>query len=70
MLKRIRRTGDGSHPWAKGDVNNNTTDYNYDSLVSQLDHEKEDVMIWGWEDADISVEDRQAAKIVRKKKTN
>ncbi|XP_017482958.1 PREDICTED: stearoyl-CoA desaturase 5-like [Rhagoletis zephyria] len=58
ILKRLQRTGDGSH-YSLHDLNNNNVNIN--QLVSKLDHEKEDTMIWGWDDTDISSEDRKGA---------
>lgn len=70
LLKRIRRTGDGSHPAMAADENNNNAECNYDAMVAQLDHEKEKVLVWGWEDADVSAEDRQGVAIVNCSKQN
>lgn len=67
LLKRIRRTGDGSHPWSSADENNNNEESSYDAMVTQLDHEKEKVLVWGWDDADVTVEDREDAEIIERK---
>ncbi|XP_014086170.1 acyl-CoA Delta-9 desaturase [Bactrocera oleae] len=58
ILKRVQRTGDGSHPSVQ-DVNNNNV--NVSELVSKLDHENEETLVWGWDDQDICDEDRKGA---------
>lgn len=58
ILKRVQRTGDGSHP-SMQDVNNNNV--NISELVSKLDHENEETLVWGWDDEDICEEDRKGA---------
>ncbi|XP_053945173.1 acyl-CoA Delta-9 desaturase [Anastrepha ludens] len=58
ILKRVQRTGDGSH-FSLQDVNNNNVNLN--ELVAKLDHENEDTMVWGWDDKDICDEDRKGA---------
>ncbi|XP_030369455.1 stearoyl-CoA desaturase 5 [Scaptodrosophila lebanonensis] len=64
VYKRVLRTGDGSHIAALLDANNNTTAAPTNELVMHLDHDKEDNAIWGWDDKDISEEDRKGANIV------
>ncbi|KAL7728098.1 hypothetical protein ACLKA6_002241 [Drosophila palustris] len=63
VYKRVMRTGDGSHIAAKLDANNNNSAPT-NELVMHLDHEKEQNVIWGWDDKDISEEDRKCATIV------
>ncbi|XP_011177804.1 acyl-CoA Delta-9 desaturase [Zeugodacus cucurbitae] len=58
ILKRVQRTGDGTHPSVQ-DVNNNNV--NISELVSKLDHENEETLVWGWDDEDICDEDRKGA---------
>uniref|UniRef100_A0A0K8VJW3 Acyl-CoA desaturase 1 n=3 Tax=Bactrocera latifrons TaxID=174628 RepID=A0A0K8VJW3_BACLA len=58
ILKRVQRTGDGSHP-SMQDVNNNNV--NISELVSKLDHDNEETLVWGWDDKDICDEDRKGA---------
>lgn len=65
LLKRIQRTGDGSHPSCI-DMNNNNT-MTKAEMMAQLDHEKEVTMVWGWEDQDVDIEDRKGTKIIDKK---
>ena len=65
ILKRVMRTGDGSYE-LPADLNNNT-DINTEDLMKYLDHEKETNQIWGWDDQDISQEDRAGANIISKK---
>lgn len=60
VYKRVLRTGDGSHIAAKLDANNNEPT---NELVMHLDHEKEENVVWGWDDKDISEEDRKLATI-------
>lgn len=68
LLKRIQRTGDGTHP-SSADMNNNlvTGKGITAEMLANLDHENEETMIWGWEDKDVSEEDRKCAKIIDKK---
>ncbi|XP_061396388.1 acyl-CoA Delta-9 desaturase [Musca vetustissima] len=68
LLKRIQRTGDGSHPSCT-DMNNNVTTGKgiTPEMLAKLDHDNEETMIWGWEDKDVSEEDRLCAKIIEKK---
>ncbi|KAL9894448.1 stearoyl-CoA desaturase 5-like [Glossina fuscipes] len=69
ILRRTKRTGDGSYPFVLKDLNNNepeTTNVPAD-MLSQLDHEKEKVFIWGWDDKDISEDDRNLVHILDKK---
>lgn len=68
LLKRIQRTGDGSHPSCT-DMNNNVSTGQgiTPEMLAKLDHENEETMIWGWEDKDVSEEDRKCAKIIEKK---
>lgn len=55
IRKRIGRTGDGSHPWAK--QTENTED----------DHQHPENPIWGWDDQDMTEEEKTFAEIVHKK---
>lgn len=64
VYKRVLRTGDGSHIAALLDVNNNNGAPT-NELVMHLDHEKEENNVWGWDDKDISEEDRKYATIVK-----
>ncbi|XP_067616966.1 acyl-CoA Delta-9 desaturase [Eurosta solidaginis] len=61
ILKRVQRTGDGTHLSVK-DINNN----NLSELVSKLDHDKEETMVWGWDDTDVCEDDRKDALHVGK----
>jgi len=63
VYKRVMRTGDGSHIAAKLDANNNNSEPT-NELVMHLDHDKEENVVWGWDDKDISEEDRKFATIV------
>ncbi|XP_034662526.1 stearoyl-CoA desaturase 5 [Drosophila subobscura] len=65
VYKRALRTGDGSHIAALLDANNNNA-IPTSELVAHLDHEKEEHAIWGWDDNDISEEDRKGATVVNK----
>jgi len=65
VYKRVLRTGDGSHIAALLDANNNSA-IPTSELVAHLDHEKEEHAIWGWDDKDISEEDRKSANVVNK----
>jgi len=65
VYKRVLRTGDGSHIAALLDANNNSA-IPTSELVAHLDHEKEEHAIWGWDDKDISEEDRKGANVVNK----
>ncbi|XP_017847551.1 acyl-CoA Delta(11) desaturase [Drosophila busckii] len=62
VYKRVRRTGDGSHIASLLDANNNNSEPTSE-LVMHLDHEKEE-NVWGWDDKDITEEDRKLATIV------
>ncbi|EDW14562.1 acyl-CoA Delta-9 desaturase [Drosophila mojavensis] len=64
VYKRVLRTGDGSHIAALLDANNNSSAAPTNELVMHLDHEKEENAVWGWDDKDISEEDRKHATIV------
>ncbi|XP_075154655.1 acyl-CoA Delta-9 desaturase [Haematobia irritans] len=68
LIKRIQRTGDGSHPLS-ADLNNNLLSGKgiTAEMLAKLDHENEETMVWGWEDKDVSEEDRKCAKIIEKK---
>lgn len=69
ILRRTKRTGDGSYPFLLKDLNNNEpepADVSAD-MLSRLDHEKEKVFIWGWDDKDISEDDRNLVHILDKK---
>ena len=59
IRKRVLRTGDGTHQISK--IGKKTED-----LIAQLDHEKEDQMIWGWDDKDMLEEDRKCVYIINK----
>lgn len=63
VYKRVLRTGDGSHIAALLDANNNSSAAPTNELVMHLDHEKEENAVWGWDDKDISEEDRKHATI-------
>lgn len=65
LLKRIQRTGDGSHPSCT-DMNNNNTGITSE-MLSKLDHENEETMVWGWDDKDVHIEDRLGTEIIEKK---
>ncbi|XP_065354227.1 acyl-CoA Delta-9 desaturase isoform X1 [Calliphora vicina] len=68
LLKRIQRTGDGTHPSAIDMNNNNTTGSGITTeMLSKLDHENEETMVWGWDDKDVHIEDRLGTKIIEKK---
>lgn len=64
VLKRVRRTGDGTHA-SMVDMNNNSEITN--EMVLHLNHENEETMIWGWDDKDIKEDDRRGANIIEKK---
>ncbi|KAH8359572.1 hypothetical protein KR093_007605 [Drosophila rubida] len=64
VYKRIRRTGDGSHIASQLDDNNNSSNAPTNEMVMHLDHDLEDNAIWGWDDKDITAEDRSSASIV------
>ncbi|XP_037945829.1 acyl-CoA desaturase 1 isoform X2 [Teleopsis dalmanni] len=66
VLKRVRRTGDGTHSSAI-DCNNNSTSGITNQMVSKLNHDDEPVMVWGWDDKDILEDDRKKATIHEKK---
>lgn len=54
MIKRkVQRTGDGSHKYSK-EVNSNDTD---------KDDQVEENVIWGWDDPDITAEEKSFAEI-------
>lgn len=65
VYKRVMRTGDGTHIAAMLDANNNnSSEVPTNELVMHLDHDLEENVIWGWDDKDISEEDRKGASIV------
>ena len=70
LLKRIERTGDGSHPSCI-DLNNNNTSNTGSritpEMLAKLDHDNEGTMVWGWDDKDVQMEDRMGTKIIEKK---
>ncbi|TMW53323.1 hypothetical protein DOY81_001623 [Sarcophaga bullata] len=70
LLKRIERTGDGSHPSCI-DLNNNNTSNSGSritpEMLAKLDHDNEETMVWGWDDKDVQMEDRMGTKIIEKK---
>lgn len=53
IRQRVNRTGDGSHPWTK------------DSQEEEHYHPENPV--WGWEDTDMTEEEKQFAEIVHRK---
>lgn len=59
IRKRVQRTGDGSH-----------LEYGklQERFVAQLSEQEQNVeeMVWGWDDTDMSAEDRMDAKILLK----
>lgn len=55
IMKRISRTGDGSHPWA------------HESYDTNEGHCHPENPVWGWDDTDMPEEERQLAEIVHKK---
>ncbi|KAH8250046.1 hypothetical protein KR026_004359 [Drosophila bipectinata] len=65
VYKRVLRTGDGSHVAALLDANNNNA-MPTSELVAHLNHDLEEHAIWGWDDKDISEEDRKGANVVNK----
>ncbi|KAH8382113.1 hypothetical protein KR009_002024 [Drosophila setifemur] len=65
VYKRVLRTGDGSHIAALMDANNNSA-VPISEMVAHLDHDLEEKAIWGWDDKDISEEDRKGANVVNK----
>lgn len=70
LLKRIQRTGDGSHPSCIDINNNNSTRTGScvtTEMLSKLDHDNEDTMVWGWDDVDVNIEDRLGTQIIDKK---
>lgn len=56
IRKRVSRTGDGSHPTAK-----EVGAYSHD------DHQHPENPVWGWDDQDMSDEDRLLAEIAHRK---
>lgn len=66
LMKRIQRTGDGSHPSCIDQNNNNTAGITTE-MLSKLDHENEETMVWGWDDQDVNIEDRLGTDIIEKK---
>lgn len=55
IRKRVNRTGDGSHPWSK------------ESLETKEDHHHPENPVWGWDDQDMTEEEKQFAEIVHRK---
>lgn len=55
IRKRINRTGDGSHPWSKA------------ALETEDDHHHPENPVWGWDDQDMTQEEKQFVEIVHRK---
>lgn len=55
IRKRVNRTGDGSHPWSKRE------------LECEEDHHHPENPVWGWDDNDMTEEERQLAEIAHHK---
>ncbi|XP_030034935.1 stearoyl-CoA desaturase 5 isoform X2 [Manduca sexta] len=55
IRKRIARTGDGSHPWSK------------QALETDEDHHHPENPVWGWDDKDMTDDDKKFAQIVHQK---
>lgn len=64
IRKRVLRTGDGSHIYSSNDLNNNGMPS--EELVLQLNHDNEENLVWGWDDADMRKDDREGANIIKK----
>lgn len=56
IRKRVSRTGDGSHPLS------NTAD------DPDADHHHPENPVWGWDDEDMTEEERKLAEIAHKQK--
>ncbi|KAH8399419.1 hypothetical protein KR215_009899 [Drosophila sulfurigaster] len=63
VYRRLRRTGDGSHIASQLDDNNNTNNTPTNEMVVHLDHDAEETAVWGWDDKDVTEEDRKSASI-------
>lgn len=69
IRQRCLRTGDGGHRFSKmSDENNNAPLSNKDRevLLGALDPHKEENMVWGWDDKDMTDHDRELATIFKK----
>jgi stearoyl-CoA desaturase (delta-9 desaturase) len=62
IKKRVLRTGDGSHKWSQL----KTTQEKLAALVNDPSRDTSEPLIWGWDDIDMSKEDKTDAKIIKK----
>jgi len=58
IKRRILRTGDGSH-----DVSKENFQDSFKNFIDNFEH-KEEEMVWGWDDKDLTQQDRKDAKII------
>lgn len=63
IKKRVLRTGDGSHRISK-DAHEELFDYVNNNIDEDMMHTEP--LIWGWNDEDMNLEDKQDAKITNK----
>lgn len=54
IRKRVTRTGDGSHP------------FDSDTKKSDEDHNHPENPVWGWDDQDMTEEEKKLAEIAHK----
>lgn len=56
IRKRVSRTGDGSHPLSNAEDD------------AEVDHHHPENPVWGWDDEDMTEEERKLAEIAHKQK--
>lgn len=70
IRQRCLRTGDGHHKFSKmiDDNNNNAplSEEDREVMLGALDPHKEENMVWGWDDKDMTEHDRKLATIFKK----
>lgn len=71
IAKRAARTGDGSNHFSKCIPQNGAKQHQKHALNDKLAHHHyhDEHMIWGWDDMDMTMQDKQDALIINKEDT-
>lgn len=71
IIKRVQRTGDGTHPKCSSKNEHNDEKkqkiLKEEAFIKSLNCHNEDNMLWGWEDVDMPEDDKRMARITGKK---
>lgn len=57
IRKRVKRTGDGSHPFSQEDQ----------KAQDQHEHDHPENPVWGWDDIDMTEEDKKCVEFSHRK---